>query len=52
MKPIDLDNIHEIRFAISYGPLKTHWTTRLELWNNPANHTIIAQIEDHLNYPV
>lgn len=52
MKPIDLYNIHEIRFAISYGPLKTHWTTRLELWNNPANHTIIAQIEDHLHYPV
>jgi hypothetical protein len=52
MKPLDLDNIHEIRFAISYGSLKTHWTTRLELWTRPANHSIMAQIDDHLNYPL
>lgn len=52
MKPIDLDNIHEIRFAISYGPLKTHWTTKLQLWTIPLHWGVIAQIDDHLNYPV
>ena len=48
MKLLDLDTIHEMRFAISYGVLKTRWSVKFTLWTMHTPTHVMSQLEEQL----
>lgn len=48
MKLLDLDTIHEMRFAISCGVLKTRLSDRFTLWMMHIPTHVMSQLEEQL----
>jgi hypothetical protein len=48
MKPLDLNNIHEEMFAMSYDVLETKWFVKHTLWTMHTPDHIMSQLEEQL----
>lgn len=48
MKLLDLDTIHEMRFAMSHGVLETRWSVKFTLWTMHTPTHVMSQLEEQL----